>query len=118
VLDEIRDLPEGVIGFEVTGTLDAQDYRETLGPAVAKAAADGAIRMVLVIPTFEGIDLGAMWEDTKMGVQNWSAWKRVAFVTDVDWMSHATRWFGWMTPGEMKHFPSAERAAAIAWAAA
>jgi hypothetical protein len=26
--------------------------------------------------------------------------------------------FGWMTPGELKHFPLAERAAAIAWAAA
>jgi len=28
-----------------------------------------------------------------------------------------TALFGWMTPGEVKHFRSAERATAIAWAA-
>jgi hypothetical protein len=117
MLNAIPDLPEGVIGFEVSGTLEADDYRATLGPAVTKAAEDGAIRLVIVIPTFEGIDPGALWEDTKMGVKNWSAWKRVAFVTDVGWMAHAMRWFGWMSPGEVKQFPSAEREAAIAWAA-
>ena len=30
-------------------------------------------------------------------------------VTDVDWMRHGVDWFGWMTPGEVKHFPLAER---------
>jgi len=33
-------------------------------------------------------------------------------------MSHLTDVFGWMTPGELKRFPLAEREAAIAWAAA
>ena len=117
MLNEIPDLPSGVIGFEATGKLQAEDYRDTLAPALSKAAADGNIRLVIVLPKFEGIDPGAMWEDTKLGVKNWSAWKRVAFVSDIEWMSHATRWFGWMSPGEMKHFPMAERAAAIAWAA-
>jgi hypothetical protein len=41
----------------------------------------------------------------------------MALVTDVDWMRHGTDWFGWMVPGEVKHFALAERAAAIAWAA-
>ena len=40
-----------------------------------------------------------------------------ALVTDVDWMRHGVNWFGWMTPGEVKHFPLDERAEAIAWAA-
>lgn len=70
-----------------------------------------------MLPTFEGIEPEAIWEDTKIGIKNWSAWKRVAFVTDVAWMAHAMQWFGWMSPGEIKHFPLAERAAAIAWAA-
>jgi hypothetical protein len=34
-----------------------------------------------------------------------------------DWMSRGIEWFGWMTPGEIKHFPLAERGAAITWAA-
>jgi SpoIIAA-like len=32
-------------------------------------------------------------------------------------MTHMTAMFGWMTPGEVKHFPLADRDAAIAWAA-
>jgi hypothetical protein len=32
-------------------------------------------------------------------------------------MRHMASMFGWMTPGEMKHFPLADRAAAIAWLA-
>jgi hypothetical protein len=51
-----------------------------------------------------------------MGVQNLRAWKRTALVTDIDWMSNMIAIFGWMTPGEVKHFPLGERDAAIAWA--
>jgi hypothetical protein len=40
-----------------------------------------------------------------------------AFVTDVEWMVHATAAFGWMTPGDVKHFPLDQRAEAIAWVA-
>ena len=117
MLTEIPDLPPGVMGFEATGKLAAEDYRDTLAPAVKTAADAGDIRLVIVIPAFEGIDPEAFWEDTKMGLTNWGTWKRVAFVTDIEWMANAMRWFGWMSPGEMKHFPLGEREAAIAWAA-
>lgn len=30
-----------------------------------------------------------------------SAWKRFAFVTDVEWVAKAMRMFTWMTPGEV-----------------
>jgi hypothetical protein len=117
MLTAIPDLPPGVIGFEVSGKLEAEDYRDTLLPALQQAAADGEVRIVLVMPEFEGISAGGVWEDMKMGVEHWRAWKRIAFVSDVEWMAHATAWFGWMSPGEVKHFPLANRADAIAWAA-
>jgi hypothetical protein len=117
MLTAIPDLPPGVIGFEAGGKLAAEDYRDTLGPAVKAAAAAGEVRLVLVMPAFEGIDPGAVWEDAKMGLTNWSAWKRIAVVTDIEWLINALRWFGWMTPGEVKHFPLTERDDAIAWAA-
>jgi hypothetical protein len=46
------------------------------------------------------------------------AWKRIALVTDIEWMERVTALFGWMTPGEVKHFPLAQRDEAVAWAAA
>jgi len=117
MLTKMSDLPAGVIGFEVSGKLRAEDYRDTLQPALEQAAANGEVRVVIVIPAFEGVTGGALWQDLKSGVEHWRAWKRIALVTDVEWMVHGTQWFGWMTPGEVKHFPLAERPAAIAWAA-
>lgn len=72
---------------------------------------------MLVFPSFDGLSGGAAWQDLKMGVQHISHWKKIALVTDVDWMLHLTHLFGWMTPGELKQFPLAERDAAAAWAA-
>jgi hypothetical protein len=116
-LTAIPDLPPAVIGFEVSGKLEAEDYRETLLPALERAAADGEVRIVIVMPAFEGFSAGALWQDLKMGVENWRAWRRIALVTDIEWMVRGSEWFGWMTPGELKHFPLAERAAAITCAA-
>ena len=117
MLNEIRDLPPGVIGFEVSGKLHTSDYRDILQPALQQAAAVGEVRIVIVIPEFEGFSAGAFWEDVKMGVEHWRAWKRIALVTDVGWMAQATRWFGWMTPGDVRQFSLEQRDDAIAWAA-
>lgn len=118
MLSEIPNLPPGVIGYEVSGKLETEDYRDTLLPALQAAAEAGEVRIVIVIPKFEGFSGGALWQDMKMGVEHWRAWRRIALVTDVEWMVHGSQWFGWMTPGEVKQFSMAERDDAIAWAAA
>jgi hypothetical protein len=115
-IKELSDLPTPLIGFEVSGTLHAEDYRDVLLPAVEKAASSGDVRIVLVIPDFGGVTAGAMWQDLKMGIEKFHAWKRIALVTDIDWMTHALSMFGWMTPGEVKHFPMAEKGDAVNWA--
>jgi hypothetical protein len=56
-------------------------------------------------------------QELNLGVEHLTRWKRIALVTDVDWMAHVSSLFGWMTPGDMKRFSLAERADAIAWAA-
>jgi hypothetical protein len=118
MLEKITDLPAGVIGFEVSGKLTAEDYRDTLLPAVDQAAREGEVRILIVIPDFHGVSGGAMWQDLKMGIEHWRGWKRIALVTDIEWMRHGTDWFGWMIPGDVKHFPASERAAAVEWVAA
>src|SRR4030095_12321360 len=98
MLKSLTDLPPSIIGFEVAGKLTADDYRDILRPALEKATASGEVRIVLVIPACAGVTVEALWQDLKMGFENWRAWKRIALVTDVDWMKRATDWFGWMTP--------------------
>jgi hypothetical protein len=60
---------------------------------------------------------GALWQDLKVGIEHLRGWKRIAIVTDIEWVTHLTGLFGWMTPGETKVFPLQQRGEAIAWVA-
>ena len=118
MLKAIPDLPEGVIGFEAVGKIEASDYGDVLMPAVrALVEQDRDVRIVLVFAEWDGMSARATWEDLKLGVGNLNRWKRIALVTDLDWMITVTSLFGWMTPGELRRFPIAERDRATAWAA-
>ena len=118
MLEPIDQLPPGVIGFEAKGKLETSDYTDVLQPAITAVLDRGDdIRIVLVFETFDGLSFGGAWQDMKMGVGHLNRWKRIALVTDIDWMVHLTSLFGWMTPGELKHFPLAQRDAAITWTA-
>ncbi len=118
MIKELSDLPPGVIGFEVTGKVKAEDFRDVVLPIFERAAKNGKFRAVIAVPEFEGMSAGGLWEDLKIGVPHLRDWKRIALVTDIDWMTHLTQMFGWMTPGEVKSFPLSQRAAAIEWASA
>ena len=52
-------LPQGVLGFEATGRLTAEDYTGVLEPALAAAGADGGrIRVLLEFGgEFDGMSL-------------------------------------------------------------
>jgi hypothetical protein len=117
MIKDLADLPPGVVGFEISGTVHADDYRDVVLPALQRAYASDEFRFVIVIPEFGGITGGALWQDLKVGIEHLHAWKRIALVTDIDWVRHATTLFGWMTPGEVKIFPLAQRDKAIDWAA-
>jgi hypothetical protein len=84
-------------------------------PAIERAAKAGDVRFLIVMPEFKGMTGGAVWQDLKVGVEDFRAWKRIAVVTDIEWVDHLTWLFGWMTPGETKVFPMDKREEAVAW---
>ena len=119
VLEPIADLPDGVLGFEAVGRIEASDYTDVLMPAIEGLIEQGReIRIVLVFERFDGMSAGGARQDLKLGVEHLRKWKRIALVTDLDWMITVTSLFGWMTPGETKTFPLDRRDEAIAWAQA
>ena len=117
MIEELSDLPAGVIGFEVSGRIRAEDYRDVVLPTLERAAASGEVRFVMVMRDFDGMSGGAVWQDLKVGIEHLRAWKRIALVTDITWMRDLTSLFGWMTPGETRTFALAQRDEAIEWAA-
>lgn len=122
MIERLAGMPEGTIGFRFSGEITRTDYDHVLIPALEEVFASGEVRCLCQLgPDFEGYEAGAVWEDlktgAKFGVGHLSAWKRVALVTDVDWVRHMTTLFGWMTPGEMKLFPLDELEQAKSWVA-
>lgn len=121
MIRRLEDMPAGVLGFEATGRLTAEDYTDVLSPAldeVAKTPGGGGVRVLLVLgEEFRGPEPGAVWQDLKLGVRDWRAWERIALVTDHAWMRDALGLLAWAMPGEVKAFGTGEREQAVAWAA-
>lgn len=117
MLKELPGMPAGVIGFEVSGTVRAEDYRDVVIPALERAARDGDVRFVVEMPEFSGMTPSAMWEDLKVAAEHLRAMKRIAVVTDIDWVTHMMGLFGWLIPSEMKTFRMAQREDALKWIA-
>lgn len=117
MISELAGLPDGVVGFEASGKIEAGDYRDVVIPALERAFAGGEVRFLIVMTDFQGMDGGALWQDLKVGVEHLRGWKRVAVVTDIEWVHHLTGLFGWMTPGEVRVFPLDQRDEAVSWVA-
>jgi hypothetical protein len=117
VIQPINNLPSNVLGFEAVGDITADDYREILDPAIEAAASGGhKLRALFVLgPRFGGFSGGSMLEDTRMGLKSWSAWERIAIVTDRQSITDAMHLFGWMVPGELRTFPVDRLGEATTW---
>lgn len=118
MIEPLENLPAGVIGFRAVGKVEPDDYRNVLIPAIESAG--DQIRLIYVLgEDFDSYSLGAIWQDTKLGLsQSPKHWKRIAFVTDHDWLRHGAAVFGPLVPGDFKLFEPGELDAAIAWTAA
>jgi hypothetical protein len=121
MIERIDEMPDGTIGFTFSGEVTRADYEQTLIPPIREAIeSEEQIRCLCLLgPEFEGYEAGAMWEDLKTGARyglgHLSSWHRMALVTDVGWVRHATALFGWMSPGELKLFAGDELEQAKEW---
>jgi len=121
MIERIDDVPPGVIGLRASGKLTKDDYRNGLEPALKEATDSGEARVLFVLPDFDGLEPGAWIEDVKTGLEvetrNRSAWKKLALVSGVDWVSKAMGLFAWAMPGELKVFEMDELDEAKSWVA-
>ena len=101
MLKMLGDMPPGVICFEASGKLQAEDYQDVVLPALARAGEAGDIRFLIVIHDFDGISGGAIWEDLKLGIHH------CFFIATVCYVYIA--WYG-----VKGHLPSAKTKAAVA----
>lgn len=121
MIELLSDMPAGVAGIRVSGRVDGDDLRE-FKPVMQKLLDTDEIRMVEVIASdYEGFGPGGLVEDLKLGFgalfQRHSAFKRVAVVSDKEWIAHTLHALAWMVPGEIALFGLDELERAKQWAA-
>ena len=119
MLEIITDTADNVVAASAKGTVTAEDYKTVLMPAVdAKLKTHDKIRFLAYLgPEFDGYDAGAMWQDTKLGMEHLKAWEKIAVVTDAHKIKDAVKMFRFLVPGKVKLFSNDEMAQAEEWLA-
>lgn len=115
----IFDLPPGVIGYSAVGKITADDYGKVLIPELeARIKEGGKLRFLYQLgPEFEGLEMGAMIDDTTFGFRHFFDFERIAFVSDHPTYRQMVEAFGLMMPTEVRGFAVADMDAAKAWLA-
>jgi hypothetical protein len=115
----IEGAPEGVLAFEAVGEVDAEDYEDVLMPAIEEALEGGDnLRFVFEIGAeFDRFTASAEWHDMTLGFAHLTDWQRCAVVTDLEWVEHGAKAFGWLMGGRLRAFHVDELRTALEWAA-
>jgi SpoIIAA-like len=121
MIELLPDMPDGVIGIHVSGRLRGDELRG-FKPKIQELLPKGEIRIVEVIASdYEGFGPGGLAEDLKLGLgtvlPHYSAFKRIAIVTDKDWVAHVLHALAWMVPGDLAVFGLDDLDRAKEWAA-
>jgi hypothetical protein len=117
MIEQIKTLPAGAVGFRVHGQVTAADYERVIVPDVEAAfALNRKLRLMYVTADdFIGFDPGAMWDDAKLGMRHFSSWDRVALVTDIPWLRATAAAMGFAVPAEFRLFRLSDEAQATSW---
>lgn len=119
MIEHVAGRPEGTLEFRITGKLTAQDYETVLTPVIERALRENErLKLLMIVDEgYDGFDLGAAWEDARLGLKHWSGFGRVALVTDKDWLKAVTKAMAFMMPCPVKTFDLDELEEARRWLA-
>jgi SpoIIAA-like len=119
MIEQLTDLPPGVLGMKVGGKLTERDYRDVITPMVEDAMREsGALRCLVEIDDdFTGLTPSAVDDDVRLGLHMLGVFDAVAIVTNIAWIRNVKAWAGYFVPFPMRAYALGERAAAAAWLA-
>lgn len=112
-------LPDHVAGITVRGVVTANDYEETIIPLVeARLKGREKINFLYHVgPEFDGYSAGAVWDDARLGILNFTRFGRIAVVSDIRWIRNAVKLFGPLMPAQVQVFSEGELDDAKVWVA-
>jgi hypothetical protein len=116
----IEVMPESqgnILGIKISGTLTTQEYEEIWMPRVeAVIQAHGKLRCYcLMEDDFQGVEAGAIWDDTKFGLKHRKDFDKFAMVGAQHWMEWLMKIFAPLVSGEIKSFSREQAQEAWDW---
>ena len=112
--------PDNVLAVRIEGKVDAADIRATYDRLDAVMERAGDIGIAVDMTRFDDATADAIDTDLKRELSllgDLPRFKRMALVTDKEWIGHAAEWAGKLVPTtEMRIFGPGDMDAAIAWA--
>jgi hypothetical protein len=106
MLKIINGMPDNVVAVSAGGKVTGEDYEKVLIPLIEdKLKEHQKIRMLYELGTeYSGLTAEAMWDDAKVGIRHFTAFEKVAVVSDVGWIVNAIKFFSFMMPCPVKVF--------------
>ncbi len=117
MLDVTRQPDNNILYVAYKGKITDDDYEKVLIPALEAALKDyDKIRLLVQMgEDFAGMEGEAAWDDTKVGLQHFTHFEKIAVVTDVNWVRGSIKVFGFLAPGEVRLFGNSELDQAKGW---
>src|SRR5579872_3105621 len=102
----LSGFPDDVVAVRATGRVTRDDYAQVLVPAIERALSSHKKLSCYyeLAPEMQGFDVGAMWEDARVGIAHLTRWERIAVVTDVEWLRTAANLFRFLVPAAVRVF--------------
>lgn len=108
---------DDILTIIVSGWVNHQDIESQLLPAIETKLQDYAcIRLWYEFsPEFEGISVGALWDDAMLSLFHLSDFSRVVMIADMEKLGAMVNALAFMLPCPVKIFSINERTEARAW---
>ena len=117
MIKPIENLPGNIIGFRYEGEVTSEDYKTVLYPAVEAALkkTKDLKMLVEITESFAKFTLHAAWDDAAVAFKYFRDWKKIAFLSDKDWLNHTIKALSFLTPGQLRTFSANQTEDAINW---
>lgn len=117
MLDVLPESESNLLILHATGKLTDDDYQEVLIPRLeAIIEAHGKARVLIEMSEdFEGWELGAAWEDAKLGVRHRKDFEKMAVVGAPEWVDWGAKIGAQLMSGELRTYDEDDFDDALDW---
>lgn len=112
------DYPDqNLLSFKLAGKLTKEDYASVIPTLDAKVQRFSKVNVYIEVGDLDSITLPALWVEIKQDAKHFDDFNRAAVVSDDSTLlKAASSIIDTVTPAEVKHFTSAQKAEALSWA--